>query len=87
MICVIFLQIIIRYENLKAEIIKLRVTAPLSLFCLDCSQLNEELASRAQHLRDHVVQFVADRHRDSTKEYELYVMLQKCILSVLKIEK
>ena len=53
---------------MKVEIQLLRLTAMLSLFCIECSLLNDELASRAQVIRDMIVQYVVDEHRKKTKE-------------------
>ena len=40
------------YEVMRAGILTLRFSAYLSLFHLDCHQLNTELARRAQQVRD-----------------------------------
>ncbi|RUS89800.1 hypothetical protein EGW08_002412, partial [Elysia chlorotica] len=62
------------YNDLRDEIALLRVTAPLSMFCLDCVQFNIEMCMRAQRLRDRLVVFEVDENRDLnralTKKYE-----------------
>jgi len=63
------MQAIGSYEVTKAKILDIRVSAWLSLFHLDCSQLNIELARNAQLVRDQVVLFVGNQHRANTKEY------------------
>ncbi|XP_059139620.1 dynein axonemal heavy chain 3-like isoform X2 [Physella acuta] len=55
------------YQDLKDEIASMRVTAPLSMFCLDCVNLNHDLCHRAQRLRERLVVFVVDENRDLNK--------------------
>ncbi len=57
-------QKITSYTELKGEMSLLRVTIPLSLFCLNCLDLNNDLCTRAQKLRDRLVQFEVDENRD-----------------------
>ena len=57
-------QKIMSYQDLKEEICLLRITVPLSMFCLDCIQLNADLASRAQKLKDRLIQFEVDDNRE-----------------------
>ncbi|XP_012937339.1 dynein heavy chain 3, axonemal [Aplysia californica] len=52
------------YQALKDEIALLRITAPLSMFCLDCVQFNAEMCMRAQRLKDKLVMFEVDENRD-----------------------
>ncbi|KAG5443966.1 Dynein heavy chain 3, axonemal [Clonorchis sinensis] len=52
------------FQDLRAEITMLRLTVPLSLFCVDCKSVNEELANRAWKLRDILVSFELDENRD-----------------------
>lgn len=61
------MQKIDSYQELKDEIASMRVTAPLSMFCLDCVNLNHELCQRAQRLRERLVVFVVDENRDLNK--------------------
>ncbi|KAL8573170.1 Dynein heavy chain 3, axonemal [Nucella lapillus] len=59
-----FKQKIQEYQDLKDEIMLLRITVPLSMFCLDCVSLNNELALRAQRLKERLVAFEVDENRD-----------------------
>ena len=59
-----WLQKIQEYQDLKDEIMLLRITVPLSMFCLDCVNLNNELALRAQRLKERLVAFEVDENRD-----------------------
>ncbi|CAG5132944.1 unnamed protein product, partial [Candidula unifasciata] len=52
------------FQNIRDEISLLRVTAPLSMFCLDCVHFNQEMCIRAQRLRDRLVIFEVDENRD-----------------------
>ncbi|CAH8618645.1 unnamed protein product [Heterobilharzia americana] len=51
-------------QDLKAEISLLRQSVPMSLFTLDCKDVNEELANRVWKLRDIIVTFEMDENRD-----------------------
>ena len=53
-----------QYQDLKTEISLLRISVPLSMFCLDCKALNADLCARAQKLKDRLVQFEVDENRD-----------------------
>ncbi|XP_074648811.1 dynein axonemal heavy chain 3-like [Tubulanus polymorphus] len=55
------------YQDLKDEICLLRITVPLSMFCLDCIALNNDLALRSQKLKDRLVLFEVDENRDLNK--------------------
>ncbi|KAK7111861.1 dynein axonemal heavy chain 3-like isoform X2 [Littorina saxatilis] len=55
---------ILEYQDLKDEIMLLRITVPLSMFCLDCVNLNNDLALRAQRLKEQLVVFEVDENRD-----------------------
>ena len=61
------LQKIQQYQDLSDEITLLRITVPLSMFCLDCSDLNEDLAGRAKKLRDRLVKFCVDDNREQNR--------------------
>lgn len=52
------------YHDLKQEVQLLRITAPLSMFLVDCNLLNENLAERAQKLRETLVQYEVDENRE-----------------------
>ena len=58
------MQKITDYQDLKDEIALLRITVPLSMFCLDCVSLNTDLCARSQKLRDRLVQFEVDENRE-----------------------
>jgi len=63
-----YLQKIDSYQNLKDEIALLRITVPLSLFCLDCVALNQELCNRTQKLKDRLVAYEVDENRVLNRE-------------------
>ena len=63
-----YAQRILSRESLKGEIMLLAVCVPLSLFQLECSSLNDELAVRAQQIQDLYVQFSVNQHRDLVRE-------------------
>ncbi|EUB58895.1 Dynein heavy chain 7, axonemal [Echinococcus granulosus] len=52
------------YRDLKREILGMRFTVPLQLFCLDCKGVNLNLAARAQKLRDILSNFELDEARE-----------------------
>ncbi|XP_064624417.1 dynein axonemal heavy chain 3-like [Lineus longissimus] len=52
------------YQDLKDEIALLRITVPLSMFCLDCVNLNADLCARAQKLKERLITFEVDENRD-----------------------
>lgn len=57
-------QKIQEYQHLKEEIMLLRITVPLSMFCLDCVHLNNELALRSQRLKERLIVYEVDENRD-----------------------
>ncbi|XP_076804189.1 dynein axonemal heavy chain 3-like isoform X1 [Clavelina lepadiformis] len=62
-----FVLMINRYEKIRSEIMMLRFNIPLSLFCLNCLELNNEHADRAQRLKDKLISFQVDSNRDQNK--------------------
>ena len=46
----------------------LRIVAPLSLFTLDCTDINEEHVTRAQSLKDTLITYQVDVNREQNKE-------------------
>ncbi|XP_063078071.1 dynein axonemal heavy chain 3 [Engraulis encrasicolus] len=54
-------------RQLWEDIASLRITVPLSLFCLDAVRLNDELCERAQRLRDRLVTHTMDENRALNK--------------------
>ena len=52
----------------------LRLTAPLAMFTLDSSQLNADLALKAQNLRDRLVTYEVDENRETNRAYIIYYM-------------
>ncbi|XP_070580768.1 dynein axonemal heavy chain 3-like [Ptychodera flava] len=56
------------YHALKEEIALLRITVPLSMFCLDCVALNADLCARAQKLKDRLVAFEVEENRKLNKD-------------------
>ncbi|XP_077979573.1 dynein axonemal heavy chain 3-like isoform X2 [Glandiceps talaboti] len=56
------------YHSLKEEIALLRITVPLSMFCLDCVQLNVDLCNRSQKLKDRLVAFEVEENRKLNKD-------------------
>lgn len=59
-----FKQKIQEYQDLKDEIMLMRITVSLSMFCLDCVSLNNELALRTQRLKERLITFEVDENRD-----------------------
>ncbi|XP_052628381.1 dynein axonemal heavy chain 3 [Harpia harpyja] len=61
--------------KLKREIASMHVTVPLAMFCLDAVQLNEELCSRTQNLKDRLIEFEVMENRELNRricnEYNL----------------
>ncbi|NXU08026.1 DYH3 protein, partial [Pardalotus punctatus] len=51
------------FTELKSEIASMDVTVPLSMFCLDAVQLNEELCNRTQNLKDTLIEFEVMENR------------------------
>ncbi|XP_039273758.2 dynein axonemal heavy chain 3-like isoform X3 [Styela clava] len=61
------------YEKTRDEINMLRLSVPLNMFGLDCTELNNDLAQRAQLLRDKLIQSQIDENREKNKEvYQRY---------------
>ena len=56
------------YQDLKTEIALLRITVPLSMFCLDCNALNQDLCARAEKLKQKLITFEIDENRDLNKK-------------------
>ena len=46
----------------------LRITVPLSMFCLDCVTLNNDLALRSQRLKERLIAFEVDENRDLNRK-------------------
>lgn len=57
------LQRIEGISNLWREIASIRVTVPLSMFCLCAGKLNEDLCDRAEKLRNKIVVFKMEENR------------------------
>ncbi|XP_052264555.1 dynein axonemal heavy chain 3-like isoform X1 [Dreissena polymorpha] len=55
------------FQELKDEIMLLRITVPLSMFCLDCVTLNQDLAARAEKLKQRLITFEIDENRELNK--------------------
>jgi len=62
------LQKINSLQDLKNEIALLRVTVPLSMFCLDCVALNQDLGARAEKLKQRLISFEIDENRELNKK-------------------
>ncbi|XP_063446016.1 dynein axonemal heavy chain 3-like isoform X5 [Mytilus trossulus] len=60
-------QKIIAFNKLREEIALLRITVPLSMFCLDCVALNDDLCGRAERLKDKLVTRQIDDNRDMNR--------------------
>ena len=69
------MQKIEEYAMKKDEISLLHITVPLSFFCLDCIQVNDELAGRAQKLKDRLIQYEVNENRDLNKKYVMSTMM------------
>ncbi|XP_041362756.1 dynein heavy chain 3, axonemal-like isoform X2 [Gigantopelta aegis] len=59
-----FKEKITSLNDLKDEIALLRITVPLSMYCLDCASLNVELCQRTNRLKDRLVTFSMDENRE-----------------------
>jgi len=70
-----FFQKINSYQALKDEIALLRITVPLSMFCLDCTHVNEDLAARAQRLKERLVQYEVYENRELNRRLVLVDVL------------
>lgn len=59
----------------------MHVTVPLAMFCLDAVQLNEELCSRTQNLKDRLIEFEVMENRELNRRYMLLVcvVLAVCV--------
>jgi len=57
------------YDELTAELSLLRVTVPLSLFCLDCQEVNKELVSRSRKIRQRLVDFEVNENRELNRKF------------------
>ncbi|XP_053383461.1 dynein axonemal heavy chain 3-like [Mercenaria mercenaria] len=55
------------FQDLKNEISLLRITVPLSMFCLDCVALNQDLGARAEKLKQRLITFEIDENRELNK--------------------
>ncbi|WAQ96862.1 DYH3-like protein [Mya arenaria] len=55
------------FQDLKDEIALLRITVPLSMFCLDCVALNQDLVARAEKLKQRLITFEIDENRELNK--------------------
>lgn len=64
----ILFQKIDSFQELKDEIALMRITVPLSLFMLDCVNLNTDLCARAQTLRNQLVTYEVDENRETNKK-------------------
>lgn len=58
-----FLQRIEGINNLWREIASIRITVPLSMFCLCAGKLNEDLCDRAEMLRNKIIVFKMEENR------------------------
>lgn len=63
------------YDDLTAELSLLRVTASLSLFCLDCMQVNQDLVSRSKKIRERLVEFEVNENRDINRKFVYITIL------------
>lgn len=57
------LQKIESINDLWKEIASIRVTVPLSMFCLCAGKLNEDLCDRAERLRNRIIVFKMEENR------------------------
>ncbi|CAE1273282.1 DNAH [Acanthosepion pharaonis] len=65
-----FLEIHIKidsYQDLMNEIALLYITVPLSMFCLDSTELNESLHNKANNLKQRIISFEVDENRRINK--------------------
>ena len=57
------------YQNLASEISSLYLTVPLNMFCLNCHEVNVELAQRARKLADKLILHIVDGNRETNRGY------------------
>lgn len=55
------------YQDLMNEIALLYITVPLSMFCLDSTELNESLHNKANNLKQRIISFEVDENRRINK--------------------
>lgn len=63
------LQNIKKYQELGLKITGLIRIIPVGMFCLDCTQLNEDLAKRCQSLANKLINFIVDQNREINKKF------------------
>ncbi|KAG9349925.1 hypothetical protein JZ751_026278, partial [Albula glossodonta] len=56
-----------RAMELWKEIASLHITVPLSMFCLDAANLNQDLCNRTRKLKDTLIAFQVDENRELNK--------------------
>ncbi|CAH8647966.1 unnamed protein product [Schistosoma rodhaini] len=54
-------------QDLNTELILLRQIVPMSLFCLNCQDVNDELVKRVWKLHDLIATYEMDENRDANK--------------------
>lgn len=59
------------YQNLVSEISSLYLTVPLNMFCLNCHEVNAELAQRARKLADKLILHIVDGNRETNRGYDM----------------
>jgi dynein heavy chain len=55
------------YQNLASEISSLYLTVPLNMFCLNCHEVNAELAQRAIKLANKLILHIVDGNRETNR--------------------
>uniref|UniRef100_A0A3B5AK42 Dynein axonemal heavy chain 3 n=1 Tax=Stegastes partitus TaxID=144197 RepID=A0A3B5AK42_9TELE len=63
----------------KEEIATLRITVPLSMFCLCVGKLNADLCDRAERLKDKIVTFKVEENRELNKICQKYEEITRTV--------
>lgn len=69
-------------DNVWKEVASLRITVPLSMFCLNAASLNDHLCECTERLKTRIVMFQVEENRKLNKGYK-----QSCELKFFGIER
>uniref|UniRef100_A0A4W3IE76 Dynein heavy chain linker domain-containing protein n=1 Tax=Callorhinchus milii TaxID=7868 RepID=A0A4W3IE76_CALMI len=64
-----FVKKIESLQNLRNEIASMHITIPLAMFCLDAVNLNADLCSRAEKLKERLIHSVVEENRNLNNRY------------------
>ncbi|CAD5122382.1 DgyrCDS10813 [Dimorphilus gyrociliatus] len=78
-----FIKKIREFQNLKDEIASLRITVPLSMFCLNCSELNNDLCQRANKQKEQLISFEVSQNRRMNRDIvRRYVEMENKVMEL-----